>query len=100
MSERFLRVYKKLDFTNVKSHLLIYGALSGNCASCKAMDIKLDARQCPQCSNEFKFIAFMNVKDHMPKMLRLSSERPDLTFVDHDDFKRVEGVIKAENFLK
>jgi hypothetical protein len=100
MSERFLRVYKKVDFANVKSHLLIYGALSGSCASCKAMDIKLDVRQCPQCSSEFKFIAFQNVKDHMPKMLRLSSERPDLTFVDYDDFKKVEGALKAENFLK
>ena len=100
MSERFLRVYKKMDFTNVKSHLLIYGALSGSCAFCKAMDIKLDVQKCPQCSNEFKFIAFQNVKDHMPKMLRLSSERPDLTFIDHEDFKKVEGALKAEEFLR
>ncbi len=100
MNERFLRVYKRFDFTHIKSHLLVYGALSGSCAACKAMDIKLDVRQCPQCSAAFKFIAFQNVKDHMPKMLRLSSERPDLTFVDHDDFKKVEGAIKAEEFLR
>jgi hypothetical protein len=100
MSERFLRIYKKMDFTSVKSHLLIYGALSGSCASCKAMDIKIDAPKCPQCSSEFKFIAFLNVRDHMPKMLRLSSERPDLTFVDYDDFKKVEGALKAEEFLR
>jgi hypothetical protein len=100
MTERFLRIYKKIDFTGVKAHLLIYGALSGCCASCRAMDIKLEVRQCPQCSSEFKFIAFQNIKDHIPKMLRLSSERPQLTFVDYDDFKKIEGALKAEEFLK
>jgi len=100
MSDKFIRVYKKLDFTYIKSRLLIYGALSGNCAACKAMDIKLDARSCPQCKTEFSYIAFMNVKDHLPKMLRLNDERPDLVFVDYEDFKKIEGAIKAENFLK
>ena len=100
MSEKFLRIYKKMDFAFVKSRLLIYGALSGSCASCKAMDIKLDAKVCPQCKSEFSYIAFMNIKDHMPKMLRLNEERPDLVFVDYEDFKRIEGALKAENFLK
>lgn len=100
MSERFLRIYKKMDFNFVKSHLLLYGALSGSCASCKTIDVKLDARQCPQCKAEFHYIAFQNVKDHMPKMLRFGDERPDVVFVDYDDFKKMEGALKAENFLK
>jgi|CXWL01.1.fsa_nt_gi hypothetical protein len=100
MSEKFLRIYKKMDFNFVKSRLLIYGALSGSCASCKAMDIKLDVRNCPQCKVEFTYVAFMNIKDHMPKMLRLNDERSDLVFVDYEDFKKIEGVLKAENFLK
>lgn len=100
MSEKFIRVFKKLDFNFIKARLLIYGALSGSCAACKAMDIKLDVRQCPQCKAEFGYIAFMNVKDHIPKMLRLNDERPDLVFVDYEDFKKIEGAIKAENFLK
>ena len=100
MSERFLRIYKKMDFNFVKSHLLLYGALSGSCASCKTMDIKLDVRQCPQCKTEFHYIAFQNIKDHMPKMLRLTDEHPNLVFVDYDDFKRIEGARKAEEFLK
>ena len=100
MSEKFLRIYKKMDFNFVKSRLLIYGALSGSCASCKAMDIKLDVRHCPQCKAEFSYVAFMNIKDHMPKMLRLNDERSDLVFVDYEDFKKIEGALKAENFLK
>ena len=100
MSKRFIRVYKSLDFNEIKAHLLIYGALSGSCAHCKTMDLKLDVRQCPQCQNPFKYVSFMNIKDHMPKMLRISQERPDLVFVDYDDYKRTEGAIKAEEFLK
>lgn len=100
MSEKFLRIYKKMDFGFVKSRLLLYGALSGSCAACKEMDIKLDARCCPKCKSEFCYIAFMNVKDHLPKMLRLSEERPDLVFVDYEDFKKIEGALKAQDFLK
>ena len=100
MSDRFIRVYKKLEFNFIKARLLLYGALSGSCAACKTVDIKLDARQCPQCKAEFSYIAFLNVKDHLPKMLRLSDERPDLVFIDYEDFKKIEGELKAKEFLK
>ena len=100
MNERFLRIYKKLDFPSVKSKLLIYGALSGSCANCKTMELKLDMSACPHCHAEFKFISFLNIKDHLPKMLRLSSERPDVIFIDYEDFKRTEGAVKAQEFLR
>ena len=100
MPEKFLRIYKRLDFHNVKNHLLLYGALSGSCAGCKAMDIKLDSPKCPHCHSDFKYIAFQNVKDHMPKILRISHERPEIVFVDYDDYKRTEGAVRAEELLK
>ena len=100
MPERFLRIYKKYHLDEVKTHLLAYGALSGSCASCKEMDVRLDAVQCPACKTEFKYIAFQNVRDHMPKMLRIAQERPQLTFVDYDDFKRLEGEEKARGILE
>ncbi len=100
MSEKYLRVYKMMDVKNVQEHLLIMGALSGSCAKCKAVDVKLDQEKCPGCSTEFKFIAFMNVRDHMPKMMKIKASRPNITFVDHDDFKRQLGALKAQEFLK
>ena len=99
MSERFLRIYKKFHLDEVKTHLLTYGALSGTCANCKNMDLKLDMKECPQCTTVFKYIAFQNVKDHLPKMQRISHERPEIIFVDHDDFKRLEGEEKAKGIL-
>ena len=100
MNQKFLRVYKKLDIVDIKQHLLIYGDLSANCANCQAIDVKLDARQCPQCAAGFKYIAFRNIKNHLPKLQKLNDERPDLIFVDYEDFSRNLGVLKAQEFLK
>ena len=99
MSDRFLRIYKKFYLDEIKTHLMTYGALSGTCANCKNMDLKLDMLQCPGCGNEFKFIAFQNIREHIPKMLKISHERPQIIFVDYDDFKRIEGEEKAKGIL-
>ncbi|MBI3602151.1 MAG: hypothetical protein HY209_04590 [Candidatus Omnitrophica bacterium] len=98
--ERFLRIYKKFYFDEVKAHTLLYGVLSGSCANCKTMDIKLDSPQCPSCKNAFKYIAFMNPRDHWPKMLKIAQERTDVIFMDYDDFKKSEGELRAKDILK
>ncbi|MDE1920318.1 MAG: hypothetical protein KGJ09_03120 [Candidatus Omnitrophica bacterium] len=99
MSERFIRIHKKFHLDELKTHLMTYGALSGTCANCKEMDLRIDALQCPGCKTDFKYIAFQNVRDHMPKMQKISHERPNIVFVDYDDFKRLEGEEKAKGIL-
>ena len=42
MSDRFIRVYKKLNLDEVKEHLLVCGALSAQCANCQETDISLN----------------------------------------------------------
>ncbi len=100
MSERYFRIYKKYYFDEIKTHLISYGALSGTCANCKEMELKLDMTHCPQCKTEFKFIAFQNIRDHLPKMLKISHERPQITFMDYDDFKKIEGEERAKDILR
>jgi len=100
MSDKFIRVYQKLDIQDIQKHLLIYGDLSASCANCQAIDIKLDASQCPQCQAEFKYISFRNIKSHLPKIQKLTEERPELRIVDFDDYKRILGVFKAKEFLQ
>jgi thiol-disulfide isomerase/thioredoxin len=98
-SERLLRIYKKFYFDEVKSHTLLYGVLSGSCSACKEIDIKLDALECSSCHTPFKYIAFMNPREHMPKIQRIMHERPNIVLVDYDDFKKVEGELKARDIL-
>jgi hypothetical protein len=100
MNEKFLRVYKKMDVHEIKKHLLIYGDLSAQCAECQAMDIKLEATVCPKCGTAFKFIAFRNVRHHLPKLQKIHEMRPEVQFVDFDDYMRIMGELKAREFLK
>ncbi|MBF0489383.1 MAG: hypothetical protein HQL15_02030 [Candidatus Omnitrophica bacterium] len=98
-SERYIRIYKKFYFDEMKAHTLLYAALSGSCSHCKEIDIKLDALECPSCKNKFKYIGFMHLKDHLPKMQKISHERPEITFIDYDDFKKIEGELRARDIL-
>lgn len=100
MQKRQLRVYKEMDLIELKEHLLIYGVLSGNCANCQAIDIKLDTVHCPQCKTDFRYLAFRDFKNHAAKIPRLLAERPYLVFVDHDDFAKSWGAHKAQEFLR
>lgn len=100
MNKKFIRVYKELDVIEIQKHLLIYGDLAGQCANCLNMDVRLDMLTCPQCKTEFRHVAFRNIKNHLPKVAKLFRERPQLTIVDCDDFKRCQGALKAEEFLK
>lgn len=100
MSGKYLRVYQEFDIHEVKQHILIYGDLAANCGNCPALNVPLDAAACPECQTPFKYIAFRNIKHHLPKLTKLRAARPEVVLVDHDDFKRVLGAAKAEEFLK
>jgi len=100
MGENFIRIFAKKDVNAIKPHLMIYGDLSATCANCQAMDVKMEAVRCPQCGNDFKYIAFRNFKSHLPKMNRLFEERPYLTIVDFEDYQKSLGQSKAQEFFK
>ena len=100
MAERFLRVYKKLDVGQIKPNLLIYGDLTGSCANCEMMDVKLEMTHCPKCRTEFTHISFRNIAAHFPKIQKIISDRPQLIIVDFEDYRRGLGQAKAQEFLK
>ena len=100
MEEKFIRVYQKLDVKKVKEHLLIHGDLSSSCGNCGELDLKLSDHACPKCRAEFKYISFRNVKNHLPKLQKISAERPSMVIVDFDDYQRISGETRAQNFFK
>ncbi len=99
MTKQLIRVYHHLDFDEVKAHTLEYGVLSGICSKCKNLDIKLDMQSCPKCGTHFKYIAFQNVKEHLPKILRIQEQRSDVRLIDYQDYKRIEGELRARSIL-
>jgi hypothetical protein len=100
MGQQFIRIYKKLDVSTIKQHLLIYGDLSAQCANCQEMDLKLNDPTCPKCHAEFKYLSFRNIKNHLPKLQRISENRPDVLMIDYEDYSRQIGALKAKEFLK
>lgn len=79
---------------------MICGDLSASCSKCNHIGIKIEMAKCPECQTEFKYISFRTLKDNMPKILKLYDSRSELTFIDFDDFKKVTGAAKAEDFFK
>ena len=99
MSEKMIRVYKKVDVNQIKDHVLVCGDLSANCSKCNAVGIKTNATKCPECSTDFKYLTFRNIKGNMPKVYKLTEERSNLTCIDYDDFKRATGSLKIEGLF-
>jgi len=100
MSERFIKVFKKYDVKEVQKHLLVFGDLSANCGNCQAVNLKLEADKCPECNAEFQYIAFRNIKNHLPKLQKINDQKPQMVFIDYDDFKKNLSAVKARDFLK
>ncbi|MBU1852778.1 MAG: hypothetical protein KJ957_01880 [Candidatus Omnitrophica bacterium] len=94
MSE-FIRVWKNVDMQDISSHLLIVGEIKGECSGCRALGIDYrEAKTCPQCNASFKYIA-----SRTKEVKRIKERRPDLIFIDFEDYKKVLGKIKARDFL-
>lgn len=100
MSQQYIRVYKPFDVKMIKPNILIYGDISGTCGNCQRIDLKLELTHCPECKNEFKYIAFRNIRSHWPKVHKLVAERPNLIIMDYEDYSSNLGANKAREFLK
>ena len=100
MNKKLIRIWKELNIDDIKEHLFVLGELSGSCNKCSEVGIGDTLTMCPKCKAEFRYIAFRSPETNMPKMTRIREARPDLIFVDYQDFKKITGSIKAKEFFK
>ncbi len=90
-----IRVWKEMDVTDIGKHLLIAGEVTGDCSNCRELGINYStAKACPKCGNEFKYIAS---RPH--EIRKIKNKRPDLIFIDLEDYKKVTGKIKAKDLF-
>lgn len=90
-----IRVWKEMDILDIEKHLLIAGDVTGDCSSCRELGINYSsAKACPKCGNEFKYIAS---RSH--EIRKIKQRRPDLIFIDLDDYKKATGKIKARDIF-
>ncbi|MFH1777182.1 MAG: hypothetical protein ABH952_06475 [Candidatus Omnitrophota bacterium] len=102
--KKFIRVYKEMDISKMIEQLIIAGELQANCANCNQIGIDfITEKRCPQCGTEFKYIAFRSKRDkaeEFSQIRRLLEKRQDLMVIDHTDFVKASGKIKAYNIFE
>ncbi len=104
MSREFLRIWQVFDIEEVEKHLLILGDLTGDCAACRELGIHYqDARECPKCKTTFKYVTSRRLETHPGERFqiasRLKDRRPELVFIDYEDYKKTLGRKKARDFF-
>ena len=101
----YIRVWQACDVKEITKHLLVVGDVTADCANCRELGIEYaQAKSCPKCSTVFRFIASRNTGalDHGRggTVKRIKDRRPDLTFIDYEDYKGITGKQQAREFFK
>ena len=80
------------------------GDLSADCYSCKELGLSVDSTKiCPNCGVTFRFVTSRQSAGNAPgryrDVQRITSRRPELIFIDYDDFKKITGKSQAYELL-
>jgi hypothetical protein len=104
MTDYYIRVWQKANIESIKEHLLIVGELTGDCAQCREIGLKVaEVKQCPKCGTTFNFMAARSAGTTRSMGLlvkRMKERRPDLTFIDYGDFHAITGKKSARDFFR
>jgi len=93
--KEFIRVWKDIDINDISEHLLIVGESRGDCSKCRALGIDYsNAKTCPECGTGFKYIA-----SRSREVKKIIQKRPDMIFIDFEDYKKIIGKIKARGLF-
>ena len=99
-----MRIWQAVEAENVKKHLLIVGDITADCAACRELGIAYQqAKNCPGCGVAFHFITSRNATGGArmcgAEVKRIKDRRPDLTFIDYEDWKSITGKQAARDFF-
>lgn len=100
----WLRVWKQFSVEEIQKSLIIVGDLTSDCANCKEVGLPVDKiTTCPNCGITFRFVTSRQAAGNAPTRYRdvhrITSRRPDLIFIDYDDYKKLTGKSKAYEIL-
>ena len=101
----YLRVWQACDVAEITKQLLVVGDVHADCSACRELGIDYGtAKNCPKCNVTFRFITSRNTgaldRNRGATVKRIKDRRPDLTFIDYEDYKEVTGKQSARDFFK
>lgn len=95
-----IRIWEDLDLDLISKHLLIVGDLTGDCANCRELGIDYQSlKTCPKCKTDFKYMSLRRNNSDGGLIKRFKDKRPDLIFIDYNDFKSAVDKLKAKDFF-
>jgi len=104
MSKVWIRIWKDADIKEIEAHIMIVGELTANCGACRELGLNYQKEQkCRNCGTDFRYIssrAASGSHEQYAVIKRIKDRRPDLTFVDYDDYKKLTSKSKARDFLR
>ncbi len=101
----YIRIWQACDIGEIGKQLLVVGDVTADCSACRELGIDYaSAKTCPKCGVQFRFIASRNTgpldRSRDGTVKRIKDRRPDLTFIDYEDYKEITGKQSARDFFK
>lgn len=104
MAKEFIRLWIQEDTELIGKHLLIVGESYSDCGNCRQLGLDFTkVKRCPECNTEFKYItsryAGGGAADRFRWLRRITEQRPELPFVDYDDYQKHMSRHKARDIF-
>jgi len=101
MDKNFVRVWKELDIDDIRGHLLVFGLKNGICENCNEIINDAALKACPNCSNEFRYVAFRpEVVSDQTFFLKLKDKFSHFIALELNDYKKLIAKTKASDIFK
>lgn len=104
MAHEFIRLWVEEDMEKVGRHLLIVGESFSDCGNCRQLGLDFaSVKSCPQCKTDFKYVTSRHsgggAAGRFRWLRKIKEIRPELHFLDYDDFERNMARRKAKDLL-
>lgn len=104
MSRSFMRVWMEGDPSEISKKLLIAGELFSTCGNCKCLGLDFQtSKVCPECHATFEYVTALKATSASSEKFywikKIRAARPELCFIDYDDFKKGQDLKRARDIL-
>ncbi len=105
MANEFIRIWVEEDVEQLSKRLLIVGESFSDCGNCRQLGLDFSqVKSCPGCKVEFKYVTSRHAgggaSERFRWLRKIREKRPDLKFIDYDDYERNRARNQARDIFK
>ena len=104
MHKNWLRIWKEVPLEEIQKSVLVVGDLNAYCGACKEIGLSYKTvKTCPKCQAEFRYVTSKLTSGNAPgrykEVARITLARPELAFIDYDDYHKLTTRSKAHELF-